>query len=249
MRRPRTARSRSSTPAGKLVTDIKNGHSDTVFGVAFSPDGKLLATCGADKFVKVFELPTEAGQAGEVHQVVRGPHAPRPGRRLDAGRQDARLVRRGQRRQGVGLREGREDPRHAGPPEAGDALFFVGKTPQFLTGSGDASVRMWNVDNGGNVRNFAGAGDFVYAVGASTDGDGRRDRRRGRHRPRLQRHERHAAEGRAAARRRAEEGRAEERRPSLAGRGVGVSGRSRQASRVTPHPAATPPPSPRRAGA
>ena len=50
------------------------------------------------------------------------------------------------------------------------ALFFVGKTPQFLTGSGDASVRMWNAENGGTVRNFTGANDFVYAVSASTDG-------------------------------------------------------------------------------
>ena len=30
-------------------------------------------------------------------------------------------------------------------------LFFVGKTPQFLTGSGDTSVRMWNAENGGTV--------------------------------------------------------------------------------------------------
>ena len=54
-------------------------------------------------------------------------------------------------------------------------LVFVGKTPQFVTGSGDASVRMWNADNGGNVRAFPGAADFVYAVAASTDGDGGRE--------------------------------------------------------------------------
>src|SRR6185312_9219041 len=45
-------------PTGKLVADIKGGHSDTVFGVSFSPNGKLLASCGADKFVKVFEVPS-----------------------------------------------------------------------------------------------------------------------------------------------------------------------------------------------
>ena len=46
------------SPAGKVTSEIKNGHSDTVFGVCFSPDGTKLATCGADKFVKVFEIPS-----------------------------------------------------------------------------------------------------------------------------------------------------------------------------------------------
>jgi WD40 repeat protein len=31
-------------------------------------------------------------------------------------------------------------------------------------------VRFWNVDNGGNVRNFGGNTDFLYAVGVSSDG-------------------------------------------------------------------------------
>jgi WD40 repeat protein len=44
--------------AGKQILDLKGGHSDTVFGVAFSPDGKLLACGAADKFVKVFEVPS-----------------------------------------------------------------------------------------------------------------------------------------------------------------------------------------------
>src|SRR5207253_9656678 len=43
---------------GNLVVDIKNGHSDQVFGVCFSPASTKLASCGADKFVKVFELPS-----------------------------------------------------------------------------------------------------------------------------------------------------------------------------------------------
>ena len=49
-------------------------------------------------------------------------------------------------------------------------LLFIGKTGQFLTCSGDSQVKSWNVDNGGNTRNFAGGTDFLYAVGASPDG-------------------------------------------------------------------------------
>jgi WD40 repeat protein len=42
----------------QLAFEIKNGHSDTVFGVCFNPDDTILATCGADKFVKTFEVPS-----------------------------------------------------------------------------------------------------------------------------------------------------------------------------------------------
>jgi WD40 repeat protein len=30
---------------------------------------------------------------------------------------------------------------------------------------------MWNADNGGSLRNFPGAPDYVYAVSASADGE------------------------------------------------------------------------------
>ena len=36
--------------------------------------------------------------------------------------------------------------------------------------SGDSTVRMWNAENGGNVRQYPGATDYLYAVGCSTDG-------------------------------------------------------------------------------
>ena len=49
-------------------------------------------------------------------------------------------------------------------------LAFVGKTPQFLTAGGDATVRLWNAENGGTVRQFGENKDFVYAVAASPDG-------------------------------------------------------------------------------
>jgi len=158
------------TADGKLFTDIKNGHSDTVFGASFSPDGKLLATCGADKFVKVFELPTEAGKAakfvksfeGHTHHVMGVGWTP-DGKKIASCGAD-NFVKVWDYEKGEKLRD------MPGHTKQVTALFFVGKTPQFVTGGGDASVRMWNADNGGNVRSFAGAVDFVYSVGASTDG-------------------------------------------------------------------------------
>jgi WD40 repeat protein len=48
---------------------------------------------------------------------------------------------------------------------------MVGKTAQFLTVSGDTTARLWNADNGATIRQFSGAGDFLYAVAASPDGE------------------------------------------------------------------------------
>jgi WD40 repeat protein len=153
------------TEGAKLLTDIKNGHSDTVFGVAFSPDGKHLATCAADKFVKVFEVPggkLVKSFEGHTHHVMGVGWTP-DGKKIASCGAD-NFVKVWDYEKGEKIRD------MQGHSKQVTQLFFVGKTPQFLTVSGDASVRMWNADNGGNVRQYPGATDFLYCVSASTDG-------------------------------------------------------------------------------
>lgn len=150
---------------GKLTGEIKNGHSDTVFGVAFSPDGKLLATCAADKFVKVFEVPSGKfvkAFEGHTHHVMGVGWTP-DGKKIASCGAD-NFVKVWDFEKGEKLRD------MQGHAKQVTQLFFVGKTPQFLTVSGDSTVRMWNADNGGNVRQYPGASDFLYSVSASTDG-------------------------------------------------------------------------------
>jgi WD40 repeat protein len=150
---------------GRQVTDIKNGHSDTVFGVCFSPDSAKLATCGADKFVKVFEVP--GGKflksfEGHTHHV------------LDVGwKADGKLLASAGADNVIKVWDydkGEQVRTIAGHGKQITRLLFLGKTSQVVTCSGDQTVRFWNVDNGGNVRNFGGSTDFLYAVGVSPDG-------------------------------------------------------------------------------
>jgi WD40 repeat protein len=164
---------------GKVLHDIRNGHSDTVFGVAFSPDGRLLATASADRFVKVFELP----HPGYGWPFPPGPEAPRLVRAFEGHTHhvmDVGWTPDGKRLVSCGAdnfvkvwnyETGEKVRDMQGHQKQVTRLAFVGKTPQFVTASGDAQVRMWNADNGGNVRQFPGAGDFLYAVSVSTDGE------------------------------------------------------------------------------
>jgi WD40 repeat protein len=152
-------------PGGKQVLDIKNGHSDTVFGVAFSPDGKMLATGGADKFVKVFEVPSGKllkSFEGHTHHV------------LDVGwKGDGKLLASASADNTVKVWDyatGEQVRTIAAHAKQVTRLVFIGKTPQFATCSGDQQVKFWNVDNGGNTRNFGGSNDYLYALGVSPDG-------------------------------------------------------------------------------
>jgi WD40 repeat protein len=150
---------------GKVVTDIKSGHSDTVFGVCFGPDGKMLATCGADKFVKVWEMP-----GGKLLKVFEG-HTHHV---LDVGwKSDGKLLASAGADNVVKVwdyEKGEQTRTINAHQKQVTRLTFIGATNQFATCSGDTAVKFFNADNGGNTRNFAGGSDFLYALGVSADG-------------------------------------------------------------------------------
>lgn len=150
---------------GKMTLDIKNCHSDTVFGVAFTADGKMLATSSADKFVKTWELPS--GKAlksfeGHTHHV------------LDVGwKSDGKLLASAGADNVIKVWDFEKGEQARTIQAAGKQvtrLLFIGTTQQVVTCSGDAQVRMFDVQSGGNAGNFSGNTDFVYAVGVSPDG-------------------------------------------------------------------------------
>ena len=151
---------------GKPVVDLKAPHSDTVLGVCFSPDSTKLATCGADKFVKVWEVPSGKflkSFEGHTHHV------------LDVGwKPDGKLLASGGADNAIKVWDYEKGEQARTIPNAHKLqitrLTFFGKDGRFLTSGGDAAVKLWSVDNGGNQRTFAGATDYLFAVAASGDG-------------------------------------------------------------------------------
>ena len=153
--------------AGKPLRDIKNGHSDTVFGVSFHPDGKLLATCGADKFVKVFEVGTGKllkSFEGHTNHVLDVSWVADGKRLVSCGADTDKMVKVWDYEKGEKVRDINTNQKQA------TRLAVVPKTASFLACGGDGKAQLWNADNGGSLRNFAGANDFLYAVAVSADG-------------------------------------------------------------------------------
>lgn len=167
-------------PEGKLVVDIKqadprNNHSDTVFGICFSPDGTKLASCGADKFVKIFEIPSGKfikSFEGHTHHVLdvgwmgdgkllasAGSDAPSA---LSPGPGVIKVwdYEKGEQVRTINNAHARQVTR----------LVFIGKTNTVATCSGDQTVKIFRVDNGGTVRTIQSGKDFLYALAVSPDG-------------------------------------------------------------------------------
>lgn len=151
--------------SGKLQQEIKGAHSDTVFGVSFSPDGTKLATCGADKFVKVFEVPTGKfikSFEGHTHHV------------MDVGwKADGKMLASAGADNVIkswDYEKGEQVKTFANHTKQITRLMFKGTTSEVLACSGDQTVRLWNIDSGSGGMSFGGNKDYVYAVGISADG-------------------------------------------------------------------------------
>lgn len=150
---------------GKPAFEIKNGHSDTVFGIAFSPDNKLLATGAADKFVKVFEVPSgkfAKSFEGHTHHVLDVGWTADGKKLVSAGADNFVKV--------WDYEKGEKARDIQGHTKQVTRLAFIPKTQTFLTASGDASVRLYNADNGGQSRTFGENKDYMYAVASNPDG-------------------------------------------------------------------------------
>ncbi|HVX10225.1 MAG TPA: c-type cytochrome domain-containing protein [Pirellulales bacterium] len=150
---------------GTPARDLPEAHSDTVFGIDFSPDGTYLASCAADKFVKIFEVATGKfvrSFEGHTHHVL-GVRWRADGKVLASCGADS-VVKVWDFVTGDQLRT------IQGFAKEVTSISFVGSSSLALVSSGDKTVRLYNVDNAQQQRAFGGGGDFMYAVATTPDG-------------------------------------------------------------------------------
>ncbi len=154
-------------PDAKPAVAVKTfkGHTGAIYGVAWRPDGKQVATAAADKTARVWDpakgtmIRSIAAHATTVYAV-----AFNPGGDVLATCGDDKLIKYWSVADGKELRKSQGH---------GDAVYCLAWSPdggRVASGSVDKTIRIWNAGDGKEQHKLDGHPDDIYAVAFSRDG-------------------------------------------------------------------------------
>lgn len=145
-------------------TYVLAGHTDTVYGVAVSPDAKQVVTASADQTARIWNVAT-----GTLERVLRGHAAAIWSVKFSA---DGKTIATASEDSTVKLWDvatGTSRYTFAGHQDSVYTVAFHPKNDIIASAGQDRTIRLWNRD-GTQVRNLTGHADTVRAIAFSQDG-------------------------------------------------------------------------------
>ena len=148
---------------GKIHT--LQGHSDPIRSVAFSPDGKILASGSTDTTIKCWDVTTGRqirtlqGHSNFVVSVAFSPD----GKILASGSYDKTIKL-------WNVSTGREIYTLQGHSSWVYPIAFSTDGKILVSGSHDKTIKLWDIGTGREIYTFQGHSDSVYSVAFSPDG-------------------------------------------------------------------------------
>ena len=146
---------------GQLLNTLK-GHRDGVYGVSFSPDGKIIATSSKDNTVKIWNLEgqllnTLKGHSGWIWNVTFSPD----GKLIASASEDNTVI--------LWQRDGALFKTLKGHTARVSDVTFSPDGKLIVTGSSDATIKFWNLE-GQLLTTLEEHKDRVMSVSLSPDG-------------------------------------------------------------------------------
>jgi WD40 repeat protein len=149
---------------GSRTFSLPQAHDDVVYAARFSPDGKRIASGGADKYLRTFDIATRQQiRRFEGHtSYVLGVAWKRDGQLLASAGAD-NTVKVWNAETGDQQRTIETFQRHV------TAVQFIGETDNIVTSCGDKQMRIHNAANGGQVRLLNTPTSWLHTVAATPD--------------------------------------------------------------------------------